>query len=182
MTIKTEHLLKLLQVLAWFIFIGVCIDAGGIISNTIYSICVDANFASKFWNHTNLGQVYQFNQASYVTLTTLMSIATSLKAFLFYLIIKMFHDKKLNLAEPFTDSIKKYISNFAYLSLGIAIFSKWGSDLCNWLSEQKLAVPSVQHLKIGGADVWFLMFFILIMISKIFKRGIELQSENELTV
>jgi hypothetical protein len=37
-------------------------------------------------------------------------------------------------------------------------------------------------LHLGGADVWLFMGVILYIIAQIFKRGIEIQAENELTV
>jgi uncharacterized membrane protein len=40
----------------------------------------------------------------------------------------------------------------------------------------------VNLLKIGGADVWLLMGFVILVFAIIFKKGIELQSENDLTV
>jgi len=43
-------------------------------------------------------------------------------------------------------------------------------------------MPDTQHLHLGGADVWLFMGVILFVIAQIFKRGIEIQRENELTV
>lgn len=43
-------------------------------------------------------------------------------------------------------------------------------------------MPDVQYLGLGGADVWLFMGVSLFVIAQIFKRGIEIQSENELTV
>jgi hypothetical protein len=43
-------------------------------------------------------------------------------------------------------------------------------------------MPDIEHLRLGGADVWLFMGVTLFVIGHIFKRGIEIQSENELTV
>ena len=43
-------------------------------------------------------------------------------------------------------------------------------------------MPGIQYLGLGGADVWLFMCVTLYVIAQIFKRGIEIQSENELTV
>ena len=43
-------------------------------------------------------------------------------------------------------------------------------------------MPDTQLLHLGGADVWLFMAVILFIIAQIFKRGIEIQTENELTV
>ena len=182
MSIKPDFLLKALHVLSWIIFVGVCIDAGGVLVHTILTSFINPARANIFWVGLDLSHVYAFNEVSYVTLTTLMSIVTILKAILFYIIIKIFHDKKLKLSQPFTMDFGRYISTIAYISLGIGLFSLWGSDLVSWLSEQHVMVPPIHKMKIGGADVWLFVFFILIIFAKIFKRGVEIQSENDLTV
>ena len=43
-------------------------------------------------------------------------------------------------------------------------------------------MPEVQYLRLGGADVWLFMGVILFVLAQMFKRGIEIQSENDLTV
>jgi hypothetical protein len=51
-----------------------------------------------------------------------------------------------------------------------------------WLAQQGVKMPDIEHLRLGGADVWLFMGVTLFVIGHIFKRGIEIQSENELTV
>jgi hypothetical protein len=43
-------------------------------------------------------------------------------------------------------------------------------------------MPDIQYLQLGGADVWLFMGITLLVIAQIFRRGIEIQTENELTV
>jgi hypothetical protein len=43
-------------------------------------------------------------------------------------------------------------------------------------------MPDTQTLVLGGADVWIFMAIILFVLAQLFKRGIEIQNENELTV
>lgn len=182
MSIKTDYLLKGLHVISWIIFIGVCIDAGGVITNGLYSIFINPELANHFWNKVDLSKVYTFNNVSFVTLISLMCIVTTLKAILFYIIIKIFHNKKFDLSNPFNDTLEKFIFNIAYCSFGIGFFSKWGGDLIEWLMSKQVVMPAVQHLKMGGSDVWLLMGFVVFVFAKIFKKGIELQSETDLTV
>lgn len=179
---RTDLLLKGLHIISWIIFVGVCIEAGGVLTNTIYTVFFNPDFANKFWNHSDLSVLFRFNQVSFVTLTSLMSIVALLKATLFYIIIKIFHDKKLDFNNPFNATLGKYIVNIAYCAIGIGLFSKWGSDLCEWIANNQVSIPSIQKLNLGGADVWFFMGFVIFIFAKIFKKGIELQTENDLTV
>ena len=111
-----------------------------------------------------------------------MIIPAILKAVMFYLIVKILHDKKLNLSQPFNKEVGRFIFNVAYLALGIGLFSHWGTKQTEWLVTQGVQMPTIQHLRIGGADVWMFMSVTLYVIAQIFKRGIEIQSENELTI
>ena len=180
--ISAQQMLNVLYVLAWIIFIGLGIDAGGFLFNTFYTIFINPVGSSYFWNHIDLSSLYQFNQSHFVTLTSLMSIVAVLKAILFYLIIKIIHDKKLNLAQPFNKDVNRFIFSVAYLTLGIAFFAIWGTNFSEKMVQQGVSIPSIQHLKIAGGDVWLFMGITLLVIAQIFKRGIELQEENELTV
>jgi hypothetical protein len=70
----------------------------------------------------------------------------------------------------------------AYLALAIGLFATWGTNFSENLVQQGVAIPSIQHLKISGGDVWVFMGVVLLVIAYVFKRGIEIQEENELTV
>ncbi len=68
MSKSDDYLFKGVNILAWIIFIGVCIDAGGVITNAFYSIFFNARFSTHFWGGIDLYNVYNFNEAIFVTL------------------------------------------------------------------------------------------------------------------
>lgn len=43
-------------------------------------------------------------------------------------------------------------------------------------------MPAIHSLNLEGADIWLFMGVALLVISQIFKRGVEIQDEHELTV
>jgi hypothetical protein len=47
---------------------------------------------------------------------------------------------------------------------------------------QTVLTNTFENVKFDGGDVWLLMANILLIFGMIFKKGIELQSENDLTV
>ena len=102
MNAKTDYFLKALNVLSWIIFIGLCVQAGGIIVNTFITLWLNPAGAGKFWMEINLIELHQYNQSFFITLASQLIIVAVLKAIMFYLIVKTFHDKKLTLSEPFT--------------------------------------------------------------------------------
>ncbi len=182
MIIKTDYFFKLLYAVSWIIFIGLCIEAGGFIFNTVFTLLLKPEGATKFWAEVNLSDLYHFNQSYYVTLTVLMIIAALLKALLFYIIVKIFHDKKINLSAPFNEILGSYIFKIAYLALGIGLFCYWGAKCTEWIVQKRVSLPGIQYLRLAGADVWLFMGVTLLVFAQIFKRGIDIQNENNLTV
>jgi ABC-type antimicrobial peptide transport system permease subunit len=179
---NTTQILKFLYLLSWIIFIGVCIEAGAFLFNTFFRFFIDPTDASLFWQEVDLTNLYDYDHGYYLLETSLMSIVAILRAWIFYLIVKLLHDKKLNLLQPFNEDVRRFISNIAYLSMVIGLFSLWGAKFAKWLIEQGLEMPDMEDLRLGGADVWLFMGVILFIISQIFKKGIEIQTENELTI
>lgn len=180
--ISTKQILKILYILSWILFIGICIEAGGFIFNSIITLVINPVEAQYFWTEVDLSVLYKYDPGYFLVETTLMSIVAVMRALLFYLIIKILHDKKLNMSQPFNKEVGRFIFNISYLALLIGLFSHWGVNYRAWLIEQGVQMPDIEHLRLGGADVWLFMGVTLLVIGQIFKRGIEIQTENELTV
>ena len=105
-----------------------------------------------------------------------------MKACIFYLTIKILHEKKLNLSQPFNNEVRRFIGKISGFAFGIGVVTWAGVAYTDWLVRQGVNMPDTQDLRLGGADVWLFMSVTLFVIGQIFKRGIEIQSENELTV
>ena len=184
MSSRTDFFLKTLHVIAWVIFIGLCIESGGLIVNAFISLFINPLASSKFWGGINLYPLYQFNLSYFVTIVALLIIISILKSILFYMIVNLFHKKKLNLSAPFNETLGKYIFRLSYVVFTIGLFNYWGNHFVRWLSFKinDGSSPSIQNIKFESADVWLFMGVILTIFALIFKKGIELQSENDLTV
>lgn len=177
-TITTRQILTVLYIISWIIFIGVCIDAGSFFFNAVYSLVFNKYAADYF----HLSALYQYDQGHFAVQLLLMGIQGVLKAIMFYLIVKILKDKKLDMAQPFNKEMGRFIFSMSFLALGIGVFTHWGMKYAQWLAKQGVQMPDTQQLRLGGADVWLFMGIILLVIAHIFKRGIEIQSENDLTV
>lgn len=182
MTISTKQILKVLLLLSWIIFIGVCIQAGGFIVNAFFTLLLNPVGAKRFWQEVDLSALYYYDHGHFFAQTFLMSIVAVLKACLFYLIIKLLYNKKVSMSQPFSSEVRRFIFRISYLTLLIGLFSLWGARYSEWLTRSGVKMPDIQHLGLGGGDVWLFMCVTLYVIAQIFKRGIEIQSENELTV
>jgi hypothetical protein len=184
MSYNSDLWLKVLHVFSWIIFVGLCIDSGGLIVNAFVCMFINPAASAHFWGGLNLNELYQYDQSHFVTLVVLMIIVSVLKSIMFYLTVNIFHKKQLNLSSPFNEKLGKYILNFSYLAFGIGLFSYWGNNFSNWLKivSEGLVTPSLHQIKFEGADVWLFMGVILIIFALIFKKGIEIQSDNDLTI
>lgn len=182
MNLSTKLILKILHVIAWIIFIGVCIEAGGFIFNAFFTLLLNPVGAKHFWQQVDLSGLYYYDRGYFFVETLLMSIVAVMKACIFYLIIKILYNKKLSMSQPFSKEVERFIFRISYLALLIGIFCLWGVKYAEWFVKQGVKMPDIQYLRLGGGDVWLFMGVSLYVIAQIFKRGIEIQSENELTV
>lgn len=180
--ISSKLMMKVLTVLSWIIFIGLCIEAGGILFNSLFTLLYKPNWAKNAWNGIDFSSLFNYDKGHYMSETLLMTIVAILKALLFYLIVKILHNKKLNLVEPFNVDTKKFIYNASYICFGIGIFTSWGVHYTKWLTDKGIIIATIEKLNFDGADVWFFMGIVLLVIAQIFKKGIELQNENNLTI
>lgn len=181
--ITTKHILLVLYILSWIIFVGVSIQAGGSIVAAVFAL-VKPEFVKNLWlwSQVDLSALFAFDQTQFFVILVMMSIVSVLKAIMFYLIIKVLHDRKISIAQPFSNTLRSFILNLSFLSFLIGIFCAWAVSYADGIVKQGVEMPMIQYLHLEGADVWLFMSVILFAIAHIIKRGIEIQNENELTI
>jgi hypothetical protein len=102
-----------------------------------------------------------------------------LKAYLFFLLVKVF--KKLNLVKPFSIEIAKLIEKISYEALSIAIVSFIARQFTKNITQSGFDVGHVNKYW-SDPTAFLMMAAIIYVIYQLFKKGIELQNENDLTV
>lgn len=178
---KTKQILVLSNILAWFIFVALCAEAGIILVSSILWLALPDS-ADRLYVWRELTAVYEYDKGHFITLVGTISLVTILKTLLFYKIIKLMSDKNLRLSQPFSTSATRYILDGSIFAFFIGLLSKYGVSYAKWLSTKDLPVFTAADLKLEGANVWLLMSVVLFVIAQVFKRGIEIQQENDLTV
>ncbi|WP_119079385.1 DUF2975 domain-containing protein [Chitinophaga alhagiae] len=180
--IGTKQMLWILYILSWIIFVGVCIDAGGFLSNTFYTMVLNPVGAKHFWQRMDLSALFNYDRGHFLVIAFFMCVVAVMKAWMFYLIIMLLHDKKLNMGQPFSKEVGRFMFNISYLALLIGLFSWRGVKYTGWLADKGITMPGIEGMGFGGADVWLFMSVVLFVVAHIFKRGIQIQKENELTI
>src|SRR5690606_31733636 len=98
MSKKNNFVFKALYVIAWIIFVGLSIEAGGLMVNFAFSI-FKPEVIPNLYQKLDLSEMYQLNRwAFYGTYGFILFIAI-LKAYLFYILIILI--SKLNMSKPF---------------------------------------------------------------------------------
>ncbi|MEN9349108.1 MAG: hypothetical protein RL372_86 [Bacteroidota bacterium] len=178
MTQKSAYIFKFLQVVAWFIFVGVCIEAGALAVNFVYSLW-NPLVLKNLYNKLDLSAMYEQSQFVFFLMYIFILSISLLKAFLFYDVIKLVG--KLDLQKPFSEFVSKQISRISSLSLTIGLLTVIASQVVKSISQKGFDVNQLNFYWTDG-EAFIFMAAILFIIATIFKRGIELQSENDLTV
>lgn len=178
MTQKSAYIFKFLQVVAWFIFVGVCIEAGALAVNFVYSLW-NPLVLKNLYNKLDLSAMYEQSQFVFFLMYIFILSISLLKAFLFYDVIKLVG--KLDLQKPFSEFVSKQISRVSSLSLTIGLLTVIASQVVKSISQKGFDVNQLNFYWTDG-EAFIFMAAILFIIATIFKRGIELQSENDLTV
>ncbi|HMQ00118.1 MAG TPA: DUF2975 domain-containing protein [Cyclobacteriaceae bacterium] len=175
---ETQPGLMLITVLIWSIFIGLCIKAGAVLFTFIYSL-FKPEIAQDLYRGLNLAALMEQSMWYYISILSLMIVITALKAYIFYLMIRIFI--KIDLMHPFSKEVSQLISKIAYVSIEVAVFIIFFNGSIKWLLKRGYELPALESHS-GGAFEYLLMGALIYAIAKVFKRGLEIQSENELTV
>lgn len=171
---RTEQILTVMNVLAWVAFIGLMIKAGAILISYGVS-CVNPEAAINLYREQNLYSLRQFSFWHYTSTVSFMITLSGMKAIILYLVIKIL--SKVNLVNPFTTEVAQKLEMISYVLLGIWIVSVLNNAHNHWLlkrtGEPQGDMASGEFLFMAG---------LVFIISQVFKRGVEIQSENDLTV
>lgn len=178
MTKKDDFILKTLNVVAWVIFIGLCVEAGALLFNFTFTLFKPIA-TYNIYKGLNLSELYTKHFTHYVGLMSFVLCLAILKAYLFYFVVEIF--TKLNLGNPFNTEIAKLIEKIGFEAFVISIISIVAHQYTKGLMKDGLNVDRVESYW-NDSSAFMMMAAILFIISQIFKKGIELQNENDLTV
>lgn len=178
MTKRNNLVFTGLQIVSWIIFVGLCIEAGALIVNFVYSL-FKPEIVHNLYQKLDLSQIYNTNIWVYFGIYGFILTVSILKAYLFYVVIKLL--QKIDLLKPFNSSVADQIKNISYITLGIGIFSLIAREISRSMVHYGLENDKLnQFWKDGSA--FLLMAAVVYVIATIFSRGVEIQNENDLTV
>lgn len=176
---KTNNLVfKALYIVSWVIFVGMCIEAGALLVNFIYSF-FNPKVLGNLYQKLDLKELYAQSKLIFFGMYGFAIAISILKAILFYVVIMLLH--KLDLSKPFSNFASKKILQISYFTFSVGILSIIARGTAQNLSHHGYDLDKLNNFWADGHG-FLLMAAVIYVIAQIFKRGIEIQNENDLTI
>ncbi len=178
MSPKTDLVIKFLHVISWIIFIALCYQAGALLFN--YTFMQFRVFPPENqYLLLDLTELFAQSEGYFGLLFGLAIGVNALKAFTFYLITLIF--QYLNLHKPFSQEMSKLITKISYFILAVGIVGAIAQGVTQELAKQGYPVENA-FAYWSDYSAFLMMAAVVFVIAQIFKKGLELQAESDLTV
>lgn len=167
-----------LYIVAWLIFVGLSIEAGGLIVNFFFSL-YKPEFVQNLYEKLDLSEIYKSSRLAFFGIYSFILTISILKAFLFYIVIRLM--QKMDLSKPFSTFVATQIKLISYYTLSIGLLSSIASQLARYLMHHGFVTDNLNRFWTDG-QAFILMGAVIYIIATIFKKGVDIQDENDLTV
>jgi hypothetical protein len=167
-----------LSIVAWVIFVGLCIEAGALIVNFIFCL-YNPEFVQNLYQKMDLSEMYNRSKWAFYSMYTFILVISILKAYLFYIVIILIN--KLDLTKPFNSFVSEQITQISYFTLSIGLLSYIARQTANNLLHRGYEIDQLDQFWVDS-EAFILMAAVVYVIATIFKKGLEIQNENDLTV
>ena len=178
MSKRNNFVFKALHIVAWVIFVALCIEAGGLIVNFIFSLYKPES-VQNLYQKLDLSQMYNLNKWVFFSMYSFILFISILKAYLFYVVIRLI--SKLNLSRPFNSYVADQIKKISYYTLSIGLISYIAQQTAKSLLHYGFEIDTLNQFW-ADSQAYILMAAVIYIIATIFTRGVEIQNENDLTV
>lgn len=167
-----------LYIVAWVIFVGLCIEGGGLIVNFFFSL-FKPGFVQNLYQKLDLTEMYKDSKMAFFGIYSFILSISILKAFLFYIVIRLMH--KMDLTKPFNTFVSNQILQISYFTISIGLFSYIARQIAKNLTHYGFVTDSLNQFW-ADSQAFILMGAVIYIIATIFKKGVDIQNENDLTV
>lgn len=167
-----------LKIASWIIFVGLCIEAGGLIVNFIFSLS-NPEFVQNLYQKLDLSEMYNRSKWAFFGMYSFILYISILKAYLFYLVIILV--TKIDLSKPFNSFVSKQISKISYYTLSIGLLSYFARQTSKNLQHHGYNIDMLNQFW-ADSQAFILMAAVIYVIATIFSKGVEYQEELDETV
>ena len=167
-----------LKIVVWVIFIGLCIDAGGLFLNFVFSL-VNPENVHRLYHDMDLSELYDRSRMAFYSMYSFIIIIAGLKAHLFHIVVQLM--SKIDLAKPFNRFVSKQITQISYYTLSVGLLSFLARQTGRNLSHRNYDLDMIEPYW-AESQAFIIMAAVIYIISIIFSKGVEYQEELEETV
>ncbi len=167
-----------LHIVAWVIFVGLSIEAGGLIVNFVFSI-YKPEFVQNLYQKLDLSEMYNRSKWAFFGMYSFILVVSLLKAYLFYIVVMLMH--KIDLSKPFNSFVSEQITKISYCTFSIGVLSYIARQTAKNLQHHGYVIDNLNEFW-ADSQAFILMAAVIYVIATIFKKGVEIQNENDLTV
>lgn len=178
MSKRNDLVFKGLHIISWIIFVGLCIEAGALLVNFIFSF-FKPEVIQNLYQRLDLSQMYKISRWAFFGMYSFILIISVLKAYLFYVVIVLL--SRLELSRPFSSFVASHIVKLSYITLAVGLVSYTGQQTARELLHHGIETGRLTEFW-ADSQAYILMAAVIYVIATIFSRGVELQNENDLTV
>ncbi len=164
--------------IAWLIFVGLSIEAGGLVVNFCCSL-YNPEFVQNLYQKLDLSAMYNQSKWAYFGLYGFILCISICKAWLFYIVIRLMHT--MDLSKPFSAFVSKQITLISYFTLSIGLLSYVARQTANNLQHHGYEIDQLHQFWVDS-EAFVLMAAVVYVIATIFKKGVAIQNEIDLTV
>lgn len=173
MKIYSELILKAMRILAWIAFVGLLIKAGAVIMS--YGVSIQNSEASKdLYKGMDLSRYAEYNFANYSIITFYYILLYLLQAYIALFATRLLSE--INLEKPFTIAVAGILEKISTI-----IFWVWILAIVHNIHVELLAKYASIEAEPFAVEFIFIAGIVYIL-AQLFKKGIVMQNENELTV
>lgn len=170
---KTKQLLQVMHIITWIVCIGLCIKIGAIVISYFISIG-NPEAAKNLYLGLDLSEYYNRSFKQYTFIVSYKVGLYATEAYIAFLVTKLLSG--LNLEKPFNINVQNLMQQISY-----SIFNLWILTTLHNTHIKYLGKKYRFTIDLFSSDFIFLAGIIFIF-AQIIKRGIQMQSENELTI
>ncbi len=163
---------------AWIIFVGLCVEAGGLLVNFFFSL-YKPEFIPNLYQKLDLTEMYNDSRLAFFGIYGFILTISILKAYLFYTVLMLMH--KIDLTKPFNTCVSNQILKISYYTISIGLLSYIARQISKSLMHHGFITDNLNQFW-ADSQAFILMGAVIYIIATIFKKGVDIQNENDLTV
>ena len=175
MATTNSTLLKIMNIIFWIVFIGLCIKTGALLISFFVSLFGTPAAAEAVYLGLDLSDLYAYGEWHYIAMALLLIVLTGQKTYIAYLVIKSF--MSFDLSRPFNAKLTGLFLQISHVALGAGILAVVATGYSKAMGKAGVAVP----IDFSGGEILFFSG-IIYLLALVFKKGADLQAENDLTV